>query len=187
MHWEDKKNFTWLASLWYLLYCSGLEVNPWHLCSMSIFPEPLYVQSPPLSTSLTRTAQLLQRIRLHWDVIIPQSPKFTSGFTQGSHSVDLDRCIIMRGWDGWVASPTGWTWVWASFGDWWWTGKPGELQSMESQRAGHDWATELTDDCKVIQSIFTALKIMRAPLVHPSLHTPDNHWSCLHTSAFLTE
>ena len=48
-----------------------------------------------------------------------------------------------RGWDGWMASPTQWTWVWASSGSWWWTGKPGVLQSMGSQRAGHYWATEL--------------------------------------------
>ena len=48
-----------------------------------------------------------------------------------------------RGWDGWMASPTQWTWVWVSSGSWWWTGKPGVLQSMGSQRAGHDWATEL--------------------------------------------
>ena len=48
-----------------------------------------------------------------------------------------------RGWDGWMASPTRWTWVWASSGSWWWTGKPGVLQSMGSQRVGHDWATEL--------------------------------------------
>ena len=38
-----------------------------------------------------------------------------------------------RGWDGWMASPTRWTWVWASSGSWWWTGKPGVLQSMGSQ------------------------------------------------------
>ena len=43
----------------------------------------------------------------------------------------------------WVASPTQWTWVWASSGSWWWTGKPGVLQSMGSQRVGHDWVTEL--------------------------------------------
>ena len=39
-----------------------------------------------------------------------------------------------RGWDGWMASPAWWTWVWASSGRWWWTGKPGVLQSMGSQR-----------------------------------------------------
>ena len=48
-----------------------------------------------------------------------------------------------RGWDGWMASRTRWPWVWASSGSWWWTGKPGMLQSMGSQRVGPDWATEL--------------------------------------------
>ena len=48
-----------------------------------------------------------------------------------------------RGWDGCMASPTQWTWVWASSGNWWWTGKAGVLQSMGSQRVRHDWATEL--------------------------------------------
>ena len=48
-----------------------------------------------------------------------------------------------RGWDGWMASLTHWNWVWTSSGSWWWTGKPGMLQSMGSQRARHDWVTEL--------------------------------------------
>ena len=48
-----------------------------------------------------------------------------------------------RGWDCWMASPTQWTWVWISSQSWWWTGKPGVLQSMGSQRVGHDWTTEL--------------------------------------------
>ena len=48
-----------------------------------------------------------------------------------------------RGRDSWMASPAQWTWVWVSSGSWWWTGKPGVLQSMGSQRVGHDWATEL--------------------------------------------
>ena len=48
-----------------------------------------------------------------------------------------------RGWDGWMASSTLWTWVWASSRSWWWTGKPVMLQSMGSQKVGHYWATEL--------------------------------------------
>ena len=43
-----------------------------------------------------------------------------------------------RRWDGWMASPTWYTWVWASSRSWWWTGKPGILHSMGSQRVGHD-------------------------------------------------
>ena len=58
-----------------------------------------------------------------------------------------------RGWDSWMASPTQWTWVWVSSGSWWWTGRPGVLQSMGSQRFGHDWATEL------------------------NYHSPDDIWS----------
>ena len=48
-----------------------------------------------------------------------------------------------RGWDAWIVSPTQWTWVWVNFGSWWWTGRPGMLQFIGSQRVGHDWATEL--------------------------------------------
>ena len=47
-----------------------------------------------------------------------------------------------RGWDGWMAPPTQWTWVWVSSGSWWWTERPGVLQSMGSQRVGRSWATE---------------------------------------------
>ena len=49
-----------------------------------------------------------------------------------------------RGWDGWMASPTPWTWVWVNSGSWWWTGRPGVLQSMGSQSRWplSDW-TEL--------------------------------------------
>ena len=48
-----------------------------------------------------------------------------------------------EGWDGWMASPTWWTWVWISSGSWWWTGKPGMLQSMGLQIVGHNWATKV--------------------------------------------
>ena len=48
-----------------------------------------------------------------------------------------------RGCDGWMASPTWWTWVWVNSGSSWWTGRPGVLQCMGSQRFGHSWATEL--------------------------------------------
>ena len=48
-----------------------------------------------------------------------------------------------RGWDGWMASPTWWTWVWVSSRSWWWPGRPGVLQSMGSQKVTHNWATEL--------------------------------------------
>ena len=48
-----------------------------------------------------------------------------------------------RGWDGWMASLTRWTWIWVNSGSWWCTGRPGMLRFMESQKVGHDWAAEL--------------------------------------------
>ena len=48
-----------------------------------------------------------------------------------------------RRWDGWMASLTQWAWVWVNSGSWRWTGKPGMLQPMGSQRVRHDWVTEL--------------------------------------------
>ena len=67
-------------------------------------------------------------------------------------TVSLEKTLILaqlkagregddRGWDGWVASLTRWTWAWASSGSWWWTGRPGVLQSIGSQRLSN-W-TEL--------------------------------------------
>ena len=50
-----------------------------------------------------------------------------------------------RGWNGCMVSLTQWTWVWVNSRSWWWTGRPGILQFMGSQRVRHDWVTELTD------------------------------------------
>ena len=58
-----------------------------------------------------------------------------------------------RGWDGWMVSPTRWTWVWVNSGSWWWIGRPGLLWFMGSQTFGHDWATELTKLCTCRKSM----------------------------------
>ena len=50
-----------------------------------------------------------------------------------------------RGWNGWMASLTQWTWVWVDSGSWWWTGKPGVLRFRGSQRVGLNWVSELTE------------------------------------------
>ena len=67
-----------------------------------------------------------------------------------------------RGWDGWMASLTQWTWVWVNSRSWWWTGRPGVLQSTGSQRVGHDWVTELnwTDEWKKYLNILLLCKYL---------------------------
>ena len=59
-----------------------------------------------------------------------------------------------RGWDGWMASLTQWTWVWVSSRSWWWTGRAGVLQSMGLQRVGHDWVTETKPYSSIIFFVF---------------------------------
>ena len=62
-----------------------------------------------------------------------------------------------KGWDGWMASPTRWTWVWVNSRSWWWTGRPGVLQFMGLQRVGHDWATELNWFPSFLRNLDTVL------------------------------
>ena len=60
-----------------------------------------------------------------------------------------------RGWDGWKASPTRWTWVWVNSRSWWWTGRPGVLWFMGLQGVRHEWATELNwDICSQVYYVF---------------------------------
>ena len=73
---------------------------------------------------------------LMWRVDSLEKTRCWEGFRAGGEGDD-------RGWDGWMASPTWWTWVWVNSGSWWWTGRPGMLRFMGSQRVGHDWATKL--------------------------------------------
>ena len=81
-----------------------------------------------------------------------------------------------RGWDGWMASSTQWTWVWVDSWSWWWTGRPGLLRLMGSQRAGHDWATELNwkfckTHCTNDASTSSANPLYQAlPLCHAQEH-----------------
>ena len=75
-----------------------------------------------------------------------------------------------RGWDSWMVSLTQWTWVWVNSEGWWWTGRPGVLQFMGSQRVGHDWATELNHK-------------QRLPMVEPS--TSDESWHITSSSGGL--
>ena len=80
---------------------------------------------------------LMLKLKLHYfGHLMQRTDLFEKTLVPGGEGDD-------RGWNGWMASPTQWTWVWINFGSWWWTGRPGELQSMGSQRIGDDWVTEL--------------------------------------------
>ena len=73
-----------------------------------------------------------------------------------------------RGWDGWMASPTQWTWVWVNSGSWWWTGRPGVLWSAGSQRIGHDWVSELNWGMSRF-TVVTSILISFSSFLHPHI------------------
>ena len=84
-----------------------------------------------------------------------------------------------RGWDGWMASLTWWTWVWVNSGSWWWTGRPGVLRFTGSQRVGHDWATDLiwSDVCWVFVAV-CGLSLVAASRGYPPVQCVGFLW-CL--------
>ena len=76
-----------------------------------------------------------------------------------------------RGWDGWMASPPRWTWVWLNSGSQWWTGRPGMLQSMGSQRVRHNWATELNSGISAFSTTLPYL-LQKTKQICPPLNIP---------------
>ena len=82
-----------------------------------------------------------------------------------------------RGWDGWMASPTQWTWVWVNSGSWWWTGRPGILKFMGSQSRTRlsdwtelNWNSTLTGDWTFHMGYQKPLFLSKFLEVDPTLH-----------------
>ena len=75
-----------------------------------------------------------------------------------------------RGWDVWMASPTRCSWVWVNSRIWWWTGRPGMLRFMGSQRVGHDWATELNWVNGFYATEYRLLQMQGVKLLVPKLN-----------------
>ena len=90
-----------------------------------------------------------------------------------------------RGWHGWMASPTQWTWVWVNSGSWWWTGMPGLLQSMGSQRVRDKWVTKLNWNCEdngdLLQKAHACTATLGPPPLQQATTDPCLHWRLLDT------
>ena len=133
--WTIKKSECWRIDAFELWYWRKLLRVPWtaRRSNQSILKEI----SPGCSLEgLRLTLKLQYFVHLMWRTDSLEKTWCWERLKAGGEGDD-------RGWDGWMASQTQWTWVWVSYGSWWWTGKPGVLQSIGSQRIGQDWATEL--------------------------------------------
>ena len=123
--------------------CNGLKKNS-RIFSL-LLDDPLNHQKSIYTLHLNRGPWILRCEELtHWKRLW-----YWEGLGAGGEGDD-------RGWDGWMASLTRWTWVSVNSGSWWWTGRPGVLQCMGSQRVGHDWATDLIYSDLIWRSIFGA-------------------------------
>ena len=115
--WELDYKESWVPKNWcfWMWCCIRLSRVPWtaRRSNKSILKEI----NPEYSSE-----GLMLKLKLQYSGHLMRRPN--------SLKKDPDAGRDVRGWDGWMASPTQWIWVWASSGSWWWTGKPGMLQSM---------------------------------------------------------
>ena len=133
--WTVKKAECWRIDAFELWCWRRFLRVPWtaRISNQSILKEI----SPGCSLEgMMQTLKLQYLGRLMWRVDSLEKTWSWEGLGAGGEWDD-------RGWDGWMVSPTQWTWVWVNSGSWWWTGRPGMLWFMELQRVGHDWATDL--------------------------------------------
>ena len=134
--------------MWKLDYKENWALKNWCFWTGEGSWESLGLQGDPTSPSLRRSF-----LSVHWkdwwwswnsstfatsckELTHLKRPWCWEGLRVGGERDD-------RGWDGWMASPTWWTWVWVDSGSWWWTERPSVLWFMGSQRVRHNWATEL--------------------------------------------
>ena len=135
--WELDCEENWVPKnwcFWSMVLEKTLE-SPWtaRRCNQSILKEI----SPRCSLEGLMLKLKLQYFgHLMWRVDSLEKILMLGGIGAGGERDD-------GGWDGWMASPTRWTWVWVDSGSWWWTERLGMLRFMGLQRVGHDWVTEL--------------------------------------------
>ena len=102
-------------------------------------------ETKPVNSKRNQSWIFIRRTDAEAEAPIVWPPDARSWFIRKDHDAGRDwrqEEKGMAGRDGWMSSLTRYTWVWASSGRWWMTGKCGVLQSMGSQRVGHNWATE---------------------------------------------
>ena len=138
--WIIKKAENWRIDAFELWCCRRLLRVPWtaRRSNLSILKEisPKY-SFEGLMLKLQYFVYLMQRSDSLEKTLMLTPPTLKVGGEGGN-----------RGWDGWMASPTQWTWVWVGSGSWWWTGKPGVLQSMRSHGVTKS-QTQLTDQTEL--------------------------------------
>ena len=135
--WELDYKESWALKNW-CFWIAMLEKtleSPLDLKEIQILVEisPQYsLEGVMLKLKLQYFGHLMRRADSLENILMPR--KIAGGRIRGRQRMK---------WNCWMASPSQWRWVWVNFGNWWWTGRPGMLQSMGTQRVEHDWVAEL--------------------------------------------
>ena len=144
--WELDYKESWVLKNW----CFWPSAECWRIDVFELFESPLDCkETQPVNPRGNQSCIFIGRTDAEAETPILWSPD-VKNWLLGKRPWCWERLKVGgegddSEWDGWMASiMTWWTWVWVSSRSWWWTGKPGVLQSMGSQRVGHDWATELS-------------------------------------------
>ena len=135
----------YLVCMWKLHYKESWVLKNW--CFWTVVLEktlesPLdWLQGYPICPSWRKSV-----LNIHWKGLMLKLKQYLGHLMQRSNS--LEKTLMLgegdnRGWDCWMAPLMWWVWVWVGSRSCWWTGKPGTVQCMGSQRVRHDWATEL--------------------------------------------
>ena len=135
--WELDNKEKWVPKNWCF----------WTLLLAKTVESPLeYKENQPVNPKGIQSWIFIQRLKLKLKLqylghLMQRSDSLEKTLVLGM--IDSGRRVVDRGWVGWMASLTWWTWVWVCSRNWWRTEKPVVLHSMASQRVGHDWVTEL--------------------------------------------
>ena len=127
-----------------------------HICIYTKKKHFIVTLESPLDSKEIKPVNPKGNLNIHWKDWCWSSNTLATSCEEPTHwkrPDSLEKTLMMgrigggeegdnRRWDGWTASPSQWTWVWASSGSWWWRGMPGMPQSMRSQRVGHDWVSQ---------------------------------------------
>ena len=132
--WELDHKESWLLKIWCFWTMVLEKIHGSLLDCKEIKPEEI---SPEYSLEGQMLKLKLQYFGLLIQITDSLEKTLMLGSLEGKRRRGND-----RGWDSWMKSPSRWTWVWANSGSWWQTGERSVLQSMGSQRVGHDWTTE---------------------------------------------
>ena len=141
---KSARSWIWNFKIYFLSPFYNNKHHLCHLCTLVTLTCPSYLKFGHFKNTAVHESRIMFDVMILLGIQFSPFIQSAVWFCEGLSPLSpwTGACVLMHLQPD-EASPTWWTWVWASSGRWWWTRKPGVLQSMGSQRVSHDWASEL--------------------------------------------